>query len=113
MSDTPVLLGSSDIDSIVLGAAENEARRLGFALSASAKDLLLQRSLPALDRENQEGRLEYRRAEVERNTAALIKHIVTGQVDPGATREITYQHMMQGLSAFCLKFPDFYPICTS
>ena len=35
MSDTTVLLGSSEVDSIVLGAAENEARRLGFTISAS------------------------------------------------------------------------------
>lgn len=56
MSDTPVLLGPSEVDSIVLGAAENEGRRLGFTLSPSAKDLLLQRSLPALNRENEEGR---------------------------------------------------------
>ncbi len=113
MSDTLVLLGPSEVDSIVLGAAENEARRLGFGVSPSAKDLLLQHSLPALNRENEEGRLESRRAEVERNTAALIHHIVTEEVGAGAAPQITYQHMIQGLSAFCRRFPDFYPICTS
>jgi hypothetical protein len=113
MSDTQVLLGSSEVDSIVLGAAENEARRLGFTISPSAKDLLLQRSLPALNRENEEGRLQARRAEVERNTAALIQHLIAEQVGAGAAPQITYQHMILGLSAFCRKFPDFYPICTS
>jgi hypothetical protein len=113
MGDTPVLLGPSEVDSIVLGAAENEARRLGFTISPSAKNLLLQRSLPALNRANEEGTLESRRAEVESNTAALIQYIVTEEVGAGAAPQITYQHMVRGLSAFCRKFPDFYPICTS
>lgn len=111
MSDTTVLLGSSEVDSIVLGAAENEARRLGFTISASAKDLLLQRSLPALNRENEEGRLESRRAEVERNTAALIQHIVTEQ-EAGSAPQITHQHMLLGISEFCKRHPDLYPVCT-
>lgn len=111
MNDTLVVLGKSDVDSIVLGAAENHAHLQGFTISPSAKDLLLQRSLTALNRENEQGKLESRRAEVQRNTVALIEHIVTEEV--GATaREITYQHMFQGLSAFCRKFPDFYPFCT-
>jgi hypothetical protein len=112
MSDTTILLGPSEVDSIVLGAAENEARRLGFTISPPAKDLLLQRSLSALNRENQEGRLESRRTEVEGNTAALIEHIVTEQVSSGESRQITYQHMFQGLSAFCRKFRELYPFCT-
>jgi hypothetical protein len=111
MSDTTVLLGSSEVDSIVLGAAENEARRLSFTISASAKDLLLQRSLPALNRENEEGRLESRRAEVERNTAALIQHIVTEQ-EAGSAPQITHQHMLLGISEFCKRHPDLYPVCT-
>jgi hypothetical protein len=113
MVDTLVMLGQPDVDSIVLGAAENEAQRLGFMISPSAKDLLLQRSLPSLDRENQQGKLESRRTEVQNNTAALIQHIVTQEIGSTGAIEITYQHMLLGLSAFCKKFPDFYPICTS
>ncbi len=112
MGDTPVLLGQPDVDSIILGAAEKEGRRLGFTISASAKDLLLQRSLPALNRDNEEGRLESRRAEVERNGAVLIQHIVNEQVEAGSAHQITYQHMLLGISEFCKKHPDFYPVCT-
>ena len=112
MYDTPVLLGGSEVESIVLGTAENAAQRLGCFMSAPAKDLLLRHALPELDRENNEGRLESRRAEVERNTEQLIQYIVTEEISAAQTREITYQHMIQGLSAFCRKFPNLYPICT-
>jgi hypothetical protein len=113
LGDTLVRLGQSDVDSIVLGAAENHARSLGFTLSPPAKDLLLQRSLAALNRENEEGQLESRRFEIERNTADLIQHIISEQVEAGSTLEITYQHMFLGLSEFCKKHPNLYPICTT
>jgi hypothetical protein len=112
MGDVLVILGQPDVDSIVLGAAENAAQRLGFTISPSAKDLLLQRSLPSLDRENQQGKLESRRQELQASTAALIQHIVTEEIGSSGATQITYQHMLQGLSAFCKKFPDFAPFCT-
>src|ERR1019366_3827824 len=109
--NTVVELGRAEVDSIVLDAAETEVRRLGFTISARAKDFLLRHSLPALDRENEEGRLESRRAEVERNTAALIQHIVTEQ-EAGSAPQITHQHMLLGISEFCKRHPDLYPVCT-
>ena len=109
--NTVVELGRAEVDSIVLDAAETEVRRLGFTISARAKDFLLRHSLPALDRENEEGRLQSRRAEVERNTAALIQYICAEEVGAGPSQEITYQHMLHWLSEFCKKHPDAYPIC--
>ncbi len=114
MDDTEYLLEPAEVDSIVLGAAEDAAQSLGLRIAAPAKDFLLQKSLPALNKANEEGSLERRRQEIEKNTSALIRFIVTEQPKGEfAGPEITYQHLILGLSAFCRRYPDFYPFCTS
>jgi hypothetical protein len=114
MDDTEYLLEPAEVDSIVLGAAENTAQILGLTIAAPAKDFLLQKSLPALNKANEEGKLESRRQEIEKNTSALIHFIAIEQpTDEFAGPEITYQHLIAGLSAFCRRYPDFYPFCTS
>lgn len=113
MYDTEYAVEPSQVNSIVLGAAEKEASRLGFKIAPPALDLLLTRSLKTLNDANERGALEAIRSEVEHNTAQLIQYIVREQVDVRqANREITYQQMILGLSAFCELFPDFAPFCT-
>lgn len=114
MSDISYLMRPEEIDSIVLGAAESMARTLGFTIAAPAKDHLLQKSFKNLNRTNEEGAIESRRAEIERNTGALITYITTERLTKGESgHEITYQEMFLGVSAFCRLFPDFFPFCTS
>ena len=113
MGDTEFLLMPAEIDSIVLGAAENSARSLGFTIATPAKDFLITKSAPALNRANEEGTIESRRGEIERNTSELIVFIAREQASAEAgAREITYQHLTLGLSAFCRRYPDFFPFCT-
>lgn len=113
MGDTEYLLMPAEIDSIVLGAAENSARSLGFTIGAPAKDFLITKSAPALNRANVEGTIESRRGEIERNTSELIVFIAEQASGEVGSREITYQHLTLGLSAFCRRYPDFFPFCTS
>jgi hypothetical protein len=107
------MIKTQEVDSIVLGAAENMAKDLGFTIAGPAKDLLLRDSFTKLNKANEDGAIETRRAEIERKTAALVAFIAfesLGKDEPG--REITDQQMLLGLSAFCRLFPDFFPFCT-
>jgi hypothetical protein len=112
MSDTVTLLGPAEVNSIVLGAAQDEAHRLGFTIAAPAQDFLLTKSLPVLNRANEDGTLTAKRGRIESNTVDLIRFVVKENFEPsGAVREITYSHLVGGLSVFCEHFPDWQPFC--
>ena len=112
MSDTEYATMPSEVDSIVLGAAENAARSHGLTLSAPAKDFLLTKSVRSLDAIKGKDQIQEKRAEIERNTAQLIKYIVDNAEPGSLVGEISYQDMVQGVSLFCRLFPDFIPFCT-
>jgi hypothetical protein len=113
MSDTDIATMPSETDSIVLGAAENEARRHGLRLSAPAKDFLLARSVSSLDAIRASGQLNKKRTEIEDNTTKLIKYIVENAKPGSLVGEISYQDLVQGLSLFCRLFPHFIPFCVN
>jgi hypothetical protein len=108
MSDTEYAV--KPLDSIVLGAAEKAARNHGLTLSAPAKDFLLTKSVRSLNA-IKEDQIEEKRAEIERNTAQLIKYIVDNAEPGSLVGEISYQDLVHGLSLFCRLFPDFIPFC--
>ena len=109
MSDNAVMLPGTD--SIVLGAAEAAARSHGLTLAAPAKDYLLTKSAKSLSELEEKGELQSRRAEIERNTAALIKYIVENAKPGSIVSEITYGDLTAGLSLFCRLFPHSIPFC--
>lgn len=112
MGDTVSPVGIGELNSIILGAAQDEAHRLGFTIAAPAQDFLLTKSLPALNKANEDGTLDAKRAKIESNTVDLIRFIVKENFEPStAVREITYQHLVAGLSVFCQHFPDWQPFC--
>jgi hypothetical protein len=112
MSETVTLVGPTVLNSIVLGAAQDEAHRLGFTIAAPAQDFLLTKSLPALNKANEDGTLAAKRAKIESNTVDLVRFIVKENFGPSVTvREITYEHLVGGLSVFCEHFPDWQPFC--
>ena len=111
MSDTDTAVLPSETDSIVLGAAENAARSPGLQLAAPAKDYLLSRSERTLDAIRVKGELKSKRAEIERNTAELIKYIVDSAKPGSIVTEITYGDLLAGMSLFCRLFPHSIPFC--
>ena len=112
MSEIVELAGPAELNSIILGAAQDETHRLGFTIAAPAQDFLLTKSLPTLNKANEDGTLEAKRAKIESNTVDLIRFIVKENFEPStAVREIEYQHLVAGLSVFCQHFPDWQPFC--
>ncbi|SRR5216684_5422164 len=112
MSDTLIMLSPGEVDSIVLGAVDNECRRLGLSISAPAKDWLLQRSLRTLNALNERGQLDSHRSVIESNTSALVQYTFKETLKEQQGVRITVQHLEISLSAFCEKFKDFIPFCT-
>jgi hypothetical protein len=92
-------------------SAEAAARSHGLRLSAPAKDYLLTKSAKVLSELEEKGELKSRRAEIERNTAALIDHIVQNAKYGSIVNEITYGDLAAGLSLFCRLFPHSIPFC--
>jgi hypothetical protein len=112
MGNVRTMLSRGEVDSIILGAAENEAIRLGLTMSPEAKDWLLRRSLRTLDELNERGELDERRSEIERNTSALIQQTFHGVLKSEPRAQITEQHLEICINGFCKKFKDFIPFCT-
>lgn len=111
MTTTAVILSPGEVDSIVLGAADNEVARLGLTMSAPARDLLLRRSLRVLNELNSKGELEGARPEIESNTRALINFVFEEELKGQRGSQITAQHLNSIFSKFCERFPDFRPFC--
>jgi hypothetical protein len=104
---------SSQIDSIILGAAEKAALKEGVVLSAEVKNNLLTVAQARLNRVlEEEGTLEARRAQVEESTFALIheaaeEHRRSGNLDP----ELTWKVVDDVLDRFCKMYPTAFPFC--
>jgi hypothetical protein len=111
MDDMPTMLSPGEVDSIVLGAADNEVKRLGLTISPPAKDWLLQKSLRTLNDLNERAQLDSRRSEIERNTVSLIQLTFHEVLKDQRGERITVQHLEIALSAFCKRFKDFIPFC--
>ncbi len=111
MSTTATILSPGEVDSIVLGAADNEIVRLGLTMSAPARVRLLQKSLPVLNQLNKQGELEGAREEIENNTRALIQFVFEEELRSQRGVQITAQHLNSIFSKFCERFPDFRPFC--
>jgi hypothetical protein len=111
MPDTEYAL--SQVDSIILGAAERAARKEGVVLSAELKNNLLAVAQASLDRALEEkGTLQARRAQVEESTFDLIheaaeEHRRSGNLDP----ELTWKVVDDVLDRFCRMYPKAYPFC--
>jgi hypothetical protein len=103
--------GVDQIDSIVLGAAEDAARRENLVLSASAKNYILQAARPHLDAANERGELEHRRKEAERSTQLLIKEIARLHRTTSLDSDVTSDLIDDVLERLCRKFPKLYPFC--
>ena len=103
----------SQVDSIILGAAEKAALKEGVVLSAEVKNNLLTVARARLDRVLEEkGTLEARRAQVEESTFALIheaakEHRRLGNLEP----ELTWKVVDDVLDRFCKMYPKAYPFC--
>lgn len=109
---TSTILSPGEVNSVVLGAADNEVERLGIKISSPARDFLLRRALPVLDELNLKGELEGARSEIERNTAILIKSVFEEELNQQRGREITIQHLNSIFEKICQKFPNLRPFCT-
>jgi hypothetical protein len=110
MGASPTILPPSEVESIVLAAAEQRARELGLTISSPAKARLQTKSLPVLIALNEAGELADRRAEIEYNTATLIQFTFEQPLG-GRRGEITLDLISSVLSSFCQRFPDFIPFC--
>jgi hypothetical protein len=98
------------IDSIVLGAAENAARKADLVLSAPAKDYILRAARPLLDEALEQGKLEDRRKEAERSTQLLIEEIARLHLT-SLDSDVTSDLIDGALERLCRKFPKLYPFC--
>jgi hypothetical protein len=112
MSDMATGLDREQIDSIVLGVAENTARELGIRIDAGALDALMTKAKPALDVALERDELQDRRDEITRNTQTLIKYISQPQdkIQERVTL-VTASVMAFGLKDICKYFPDLFPFC--
>jgi len=111
MGDTAIILSPGQVNSIVLGAADNEVQRLGLTMSAPARNLLLTKSLPVLNELNDKGELEGARQEIESNTRTLINYVFEEELKGQRGGQITANHLNSIFAKFCEKFPDFRPFC--
>jgi hypothetical protein len=109
---TSTILSPGEVDSVVLGAADNEVERLGIKMSSPARDFLLRRALPVLNELNRNGELESARREIENNTATLINFVFEEELNQRRGSEITVQDLRSVFDKICQKFPDLRPFCT-
>jgi hypothetical protein len=106
------MLSPDQVNSVVLGAADSEAERLGIKISSPAREFLLRRSLPVLNVLNMSGELEGARNEIERNIVTLINAVFEQALNQRPGRTITVQHLTSIFEKICQKFPDLRPFCT-
>jgi hypothetical protein len=112
MSPPEMDYGVDLIDSIVLGAAENAARKANLVLSPSAKHHLLRAARPSLDDANARGKLEAQRREAERSTELLVKEIARlYQTSGSAGSDVTSNMIDDALDRLCRRLPRLYPFC--
>lgn len=109
MGPNDVEYGVDQIDSIVLGAAENAAQKARIVLPPSALDYLLKAARPRLDEANERGELEAHRKEAERSTQLLVQEIISLRTDKDS--EVTSGLVGDALDRLCEKFPKLYPFC--
>jgi hypothetical protein len=100
------------VDSIVVGEAEDAAREMGLMLSAEAKHNLLRAVQPHLDSAMSRGELETRRAGIVQATRMLMYEVAELHRNSGATTaEVTWGVVDGALEVLCNKFPYLFPIC--
>jgi hypothetical protein len=100
------------VDSIVLGAAEDAARREGLVLSSEAKDYLLRAARPQLDAALDRGELEKLRTDAVQATVMLIEEVAElHRRSDAITSEISLGAIDDALEVLCSKVPYLYPIC--
>jgi hypothetical protein len=110
MSEIVSYVDRDQINSIVLGVAENKARNMGVTIEPGAFDALLRKAKQKLDMAHEKGDLSERRDEIAGNTEKLIEHIIGENMkfDKG---ELTAQMMTFSLKSICDYFEDLYPFC--
>lgn len=110
MNRTRTMLPPEEVRSVVLVAAQRRARELGVTIAKGAINQILEKSRPTLTRLNEEGEIQEKRAEIERNTASLVQYIFDNHLG-GRGGEITVEHTNNLFKHFCERFPDFIPFC--
>lgn len=110
MDSMPTIFPPNQVRSMVLDAVQAKAKELHLNLSEGAKQMILQKALPNLEKLNQDGELEEEVGRVQHNSAEFIQILFDQQLH-GRAGEITIDHVSSLLSSFCQRFPDFIPFC--
>ena len=112
MSETATRADRRQINSIVLGAAENKARSMGIEVEPGAFDALLRKAQKYLDTAWEKNELEERRAQITDNTEILIEHIINENKERQSGKStLTFDNMAFSLKDICKYFEDLSPLC--